>query len=78
MNHLDLVKEHWPSILNKIKIDHDLSNISFESWLKPLEIKKVENSEQLAKAMLEFIPRATWNKKQYVKKEDEYKDVVLI
>lgn len=43
MNHLDLVKEHWPSILNKIKIDHDLSNISFESWLQPLEIKKVEN-----------------------------------
>ncbi|MDD3337649.1 MAG: chromosomal replication initiator protein DnaA [Lachnospiraceae bacterium] len=43
MNSLDLVKEEWGNILKKIKIDHDLSNVSYESWLLPLEIKNVQN-----------------------------------
>lgn len=43
MNPLELVKENWDNILNKIKIDHDLSNISYESWLAPLEIKSIDN-----------------------------------
>lgn len=43
MNSFDIVSEKWEEILNKIKIDHDLSNISYESWLKPLKIISVEN-----------------------------------
>ena len=43
MSPLELVKKNWENILNKIKIDHDLSAISYESWLLPLEIKNVEN-----------------------------------
>ena len=43
MDPLELVKQNWDNILNKIKIDHELSNISYESWLLPLEIKSVEN-----------------------------------
>ena len=43
MNSFDIVKEKWDEILNKIKIDHDLSNISYESWLLPLQIKSVED-----------------------------------
>ena len=38
-----LVKENWPEILNKIKYDHELTNISFTSWLEPLEIRSVDN-----------------------------------
>ena len=41
MDPLELVKQNWDNILNKIKIDHELSNISYESWLLPLEIKSV-------------------------------------
>ena len=43
MNPLDLIKDNWADILQKIKIDHDLSSISFDSWLKPLEIISLEN-----------------------------------
>lgn len=43
MNPLELVKDNWQDILNKIKIDYDLSNISYEAWLLPLEIKNIEN-----------------------------------
>lgn len=43
MSNLDLVKNNWDDILQKIKTDHDLSVISFDSWLKPLEILNLEN-----------------------------------
>ncbi len=43
MDNLSLVKENWPAILEKIKVDHDLTSISFTSWLQPLEIKSVDN-----------------------------------
>ena len=41
------------------------------------EIKHVKNSEQLAKAILEFIPRANWKKTQIVKQTKEKKKVVV-
>ena len=44
MDNYTLVKENWPEILNKIKYDHELTNISFTSWLEPLEIRSVDNS----------------------------------
>ena len=43
MDNYTLVKENWPEILNKIKYDHELTNISFTSWLEPLEIRSVDN-----------------------------------
>ena len=43
MDNYTLVKENWPEILNKIKNDHGLTNVSFSSWLEPLEIKSVDN-----------------------------------
>lgn len=44
MNDLDLIKDKWSEILRKIKTDYDLSSISFESWLEPLEILHLENN----------------------------------
>ena len=44
MDNYTLVTEHWPEILEKIRNDHGLTKISYESWLKPLEIKSVDNS----------------------------------
>ena len=43
MDNYTLVRENWPEILNKIKYDHELTNISFTSWLEPLEIRSVDN-----------------------------------
>ena len=48
MDNYTLVKENWPEILNKIKYDHELTNISFTSWLEPLEIKSVDNKVAIA------------------------------
>ncbi|HUM83850.1 MAG TPA: chromosomal replication initiator protein DnaA [Lachnospiraceae bacterium] len=43
MDNFTLVKENWPKILEKIRVDHDLTNISYTSWLEPLEIRSVDN-----------------------------------
>ena len=38
-----LLKEKWPEVLQKIREELELTNISYNSWLEPLEIVKVEN-----------------------------------
>ncbi len=43
MDNYTLVKENWEKILNKIKVDHDLTAVSFTSWLEPLQIKSADS-----------------------------------
>ena len=43
MTDFDLLKENWQAILEKVRRDHELSPISFNSWLLPLSIQRVEN-----------------------------------
>ena len=40
---MDYIKEHWQEILQTVKIEHDISDVSFDSWLKPLKPHHVEN-----------------------------------
>ena len=37
------LKENWPTVLEKIKEDYALTNVSFNTWIQPLNIQKVEN-----------------------------------
>lgn len=41
---MNIVAEKWDEILQTIKIDHDLSDISFDTWLKPLKVYSVEEN----------------------------------
>ena len=41
---MNIVAEKWDEILQTIKIDHDLSDISFDTWLKPLKVYSVEGN----------------------------------
>lgn len=40
---MDILKENWEEILYSIKVEHDLSDISFKTWLKPLQIYSVSD-----------------------------------
>lgn len=42
MNSFEIMKEKWADILNKLKTDYELSPVSYESWILPLQIKKVD------------------------------------
>ena len=42
-NYMDILLSKWDEILLKVKNDHDLPDISFNTWLKPLKIHRVED-----------------------------------
>ena len=39
---LETIKEQWPAILEHLKQEHDISDVSFKTWLLPLEVVSVE------------------------------------
>ena len=43
MSDFEILQENWSAILEKIKEDHGLVNVTFSSWLKPLVPHSVEN-----------------------------------
>lgn len=40
---LKLIKEKWNDILENLKQEHDISDVSFKTWLLPLEVHSVED-----------------------------------
>ena len=36
--------EKWPEILNTFKQDYDISDVSFKTWIKPLQVKSFEDN----------------------------------
>ena len=41
---MNLVIEKWDEIIQRLKIEHGLSDVSFKTWIEPLEVYNVENS----------------------------------
>ena len=35
---MDLILEKWNEILHTVKVEHDISNVSFDTWIRPLEV----------------------------------------
>lgn len=42
---LELIKNKWPLILDSLKNEYDISDISFETWIAPLEVAAVEDNK---------------------------------
>lgn len=40
----DLINEKWDEILEILKKEHDIMDVSFNTWIKPLKIHSVENN----------------------------------
>ncbi|QOV19417.1 chromosomal replication initiator protein DnaA [Blautia liquoris] len=41
---MNLVEQNWTEILNRVKEEHDILDVSFETWLAPLKVYKVEDN----------------------------------
>ena len=39
----NIVINKWPEILNYFKNEYDISDVSFNSWIKPLQVYSVDN-----------------------------------
>lgn len=60
---LTTIREKWPEILSHLKSEHDVSDVSFNTWLKPLEVVSVENDTIFIVVPDEYIGL------QYIKKK---------
>ena len=38
------VEEKWPQIIEHLRVEHELSNVSFSTWIKPLKVYDVINN----------------------------------
>ena len=41
---MDLILDKWDEILQTVKTEHDITDISFDTWIKPLEVYGVEGN----------------------------------
>lgn len=38
---MNVVEEKWPDIIEHLRIEHELSNVSFSTWIQPLKVFNV-------------------------------------
>ena len=41
---MNIVKEKWAEILDNVRVEHELTDVSFKTWIKPLKFLKMEDS----------------------------------
>ena len=41
---MNIVKEKWSEIIEKLRIEYGLSNVSFNTWIKPLKVHEVKDN----------------------------------
>ena len=41
VNMMNTVKEKWPEIIEHLRVEHELSNVSFNTWIQPLKVYDV-------------------------------------
>lgn len=38
---MDIVNEKWPVIIEHLRVEHELSNVSFTTWIQPLKVYEI-------------------------------------
>ena len=38
---MNIVEEKWPEIIEHLRVEHELSNVSFTTWIQPLKVYDV-------------------------------------
>lgn len=63
---MQLVEEKWSEILLTVKREHELTDISFSTWLKPLQIFSIQNNRIFVLVSSEQMGLTYINKKYYL------------
>ena len=63
---MQLVEEKWSEILLTVKREHELTDISFNTWLKPLQIFSIQNNRIFVLVSSEQMGLTYINKKYYL------------
>ena len=68
---MDQIIEKWNEILNTVKTEHEISDVSFDTWMRPLEVFGIVDnklyilvpSEQMALSYISkkyYLPLKVW------------------
>lgn len=41
---MNIIEENWEEILERVQIEHEMTYVSFDTWLKPLKVYSFENN----------------------------------
>ncbi len=63
---LEQLKSKWEEILNVMKIEHDIAQVSFNTWIEPLIIHGIEDNKLILKVPDEKISISYINKRYYL------------
>lgn len=63
---MEKVIEKWNDILNTVKIEHDISDISFDTWMRPLDVYAIEGNTLYILAPFEPMGLGYIQKKYYL------------
>jgi len=63
---MEKVIEKWDQILNTVKTEHEISDISFDTWMRPLEVYAVEGNTLYILAPFEQMALSYIQKKYYL------------
>ena len=63
---MEKVIEKWDQILNTVKKEHEISDISFDTWMRPLEVYAVEDNTLYILAPFEQMALSYIQKKYYL------------
>lgn len=63
---LEQIRERWPEILNHLKQEYDISDVSFNTWLLPLTVEAVENDTIIVVVPEESVGLQIIKKKYYL------------
>ena len=63
---MEKVIEKWDQILNTVKKEHEISDISFDTWMRPLEVYAIEDNTLYILAPFEQMALSYIQKKYYL------------
>ena len=49
---MNIIEENWQEILAMVKEEHDVSDISFKTWLQPLRIYNIDEENKIITLMV--------------------------
>ena len=63
---MEKIIEKWDQILNTVKKEHEISDISFDTWMRPLEVYAIEDNTLYILAPFEQMALSYIQKKYYL------------
>ena len=63
---METILAKWDEILNTVKTEHEISDVSFDAWMRPLEVYAIEGNNLYILVPSEQMALSYISKKYYL------------